>query len=176
MKQLAIILLTLIITTAQAFAYSVKVYDYWGNRVGTYKKEGDRYVLYDFNDKKVENPEDLIINPPSQKTLTNYTQYFYDENMNPIGSFTTGFWGNNGRYYPRGRFVPRAFYQTGSPSIVRQTTNRSIIYEEKYPYSRSGKSSVNIIQSNGIGNHFFPPKHPRQMPPNKLHAGCPYYP
>ena len=44
----------MLLTVCETFAYSVKVYDQWGNRVGTYKKEGDNYVLYDFNDKKVE--------------------------------------------------------------------------------------------------------------------------
>ena len=136
MKHILVVLIMLL-TVCETFAYSVKVYDQWGNRVGTYKKEGDNYVLYDFHDKKIENPEDLIKNPPSNKALNDYAQYFYDENMNPIGGYSTGMWWNRGRYYPRGRCMPRCFYPPRGRSIVRPTSNQnSILYEERYPYGR----------------------------------------
>ena len=135
MKKLFVVFFILLLTTASTFAYSIKVYDQWGNRVGTYKKEGDNFVLYDFHDRKVENPESLIKNPPDNKTLKEYTQYFYDENMNPIGSYSAGFWWNNGRYYPRGRFIPRGFYPPRGRSIVCPNANKgSVLYEDKYPY------------------------------------------
>ena len=126
MKKLLIVLLFLSITINASYAYAIKVYDNYGNRVGTYRKEGDNFVLYDFNDNKIENPEEYIKNAPTQKTLTEYTRYFYDENMNPIGSYSTGFFGNNGRYYPRGHIQPRCFYPTTrSNYIVRPRANTS---------------------------------------------------
>ncbi|MBR1776331.1 hypothetical protein IJ750_04585 [bacterium] len=123
MKKTLLLFLISIFSSASVFAYAVKVYDEMGNRVGTYRKEGDKFVLYDFNDKKVENPETLIQNAPSQKTLTQYSQYLYDENMNPIGSFTTGFYGSNGRYYPRGFYYPKSWNpHSHGEFIVRPAT------------------------------------------------------
>ena len=43
------------ITASQVFAYAIKIYDQWGNRIGTYKKEGENYVLYDFYDNKIDS-------------------------------------------------------------------------------------------------------------------------
>ena len=87
--KIIIIMFVLFFFISETFAYSIKVYDVYGNRVGTYRKEGDNYVLYDFYDKKVEDPSTLIKNAPSQKTLTQYTQTFYDESMSPIFSYTS---------------------------------------------------------------------------------------
>lgn len=135
MKKFAAAILLLLVTTSETFAYAVKVYDQWGNRLGTYRQEGENFVLYDFYDKKVENPETLIKNPPTNNAMKEYTQYFYDENMNPIGGYSTGLWWNRGRYYP-GRFCPRSFYPPRR-SIVRPNANtNSILYEERYPYGR----------------------------------------
>lgn len=146
MRKFIYIFLLLIIATTQTFGYAIKVYDQWGNRIGTYKKEGDNYVLYDFYDKKVENPEELMQNPPNQKTLTNYTQYFYDENMLPIMGFNA-VCRNTGRYYSNGRFFARCFYRNQGPSIVRPNANtKSILYEERYPYSRNSRKNINVIQ------------------------------
>ena len=154
MKKFFILLLFMLITIPQSFAYAIKVYDQWGNRIGTYRKEGENFVLYDFYDKKIENPQELIKNPPTQKTLSNYTQYFYDENMLPIGSYTTGLWSNSGRYYPRGRFLPRCFYQNYNRGIVRPGAKvNNILYEEKYPYdpfkhkNLYNNRNINIIQN-----------------------------
>jgi hypothetical protein len=60
MFKIFLLLLSIIIFSSQVFAYSIKVYDEYGNRVGTYRKEGDNFVLYDFHDKKVEDPSTLI--------------------------------------------------------------------------------------------------------------------
>ena len=120
MRNLLIIFFILFFSLPAVFAFSVKVYDEYGNRVGTYKKDGENYELYDFNDKKIESPEQLIKNPPTQKTLTEYTQTLYDENMIPIGTFRSGLYGNDGSYYPRGLFYP--YYWTPyryEPSITR---------------------------------------------------------
>ncbi len=118
MYKIILILLIAILTIQTCNAYAIKVYDQWGNRVGTYKKEGENFILYDFYDKKIEKPEELIENAPSQKTLSEYTQYFYDENMMPIGSFSTGMWSNTGKYYPGRRYIPRCFYPSGNNYII----------------------------------------------------------
>ena len=119
MKKVLLILLATYISSTSVFAYAIKVYDEMGNRIGTYRKEGENFVLYDFNDEKVEDPTTIMKAAPSKRTLTNYTQYFYDENMQPIGSYTSGFYGSNGRYYPRGFRYPRSWYPySNSNSIV----------------------------------------------------------
>ena len=128
------------IFVAEANAYSIKVYDQMGNRVGTYKREGDNYVLYDFHDKKVDDPSALIKNAPNQKTLKEYSQTFYDENMMPIFTYSTGLYGNGGMHYPRGFYPPRCWYNTSTPSIVRPA-NKSIIKSEK---------ATNVIKT-GLG-------------------------
>ena len=105
---------------SESFAYAIKVYDEYGNRVGTYKKEGENYQLYDFYDKKIDNPDSIIKNAPSKRTLREYSRTFYDENMMPIGTFRSGLYGNNGRYYPiNTEFYPAGFYKTRTPYIVR---------------------------------------------------------
>ena len=123
MKKLFIIFVLFLFSVTSVFAYSIKVYDEYGNRVGTYRKEGDKYQFYDFNDKKVDRPEAVIKDVPTDKTLTEYTQTFYDENMIPIGTWRSGLYGNNGRYYPRGYLYPGAFYKTDTPHIVRPKAN-----------------------------------------------------
>ena len=134
MRKIFILFAVVLLTLSETFAYGIKVYDEFGNRVGTYKKEGDSYQLYDFNDRKVDQASTLIQNAPDNKTLTEYSQTFYDANMMPIGTWRSGFYGNNGRYYPRnGVFYPStAFYQTKAPYIVRphaRTDNRLYNYE-----------------------------------------------
>lgn len=133
MHKLLVVFVIFLLAVSETFAYSVKVYDEYGNRVGTYKKEGDNYQFYDFNDNKVDRPEAVIKDAPSQKTLTEYSQTFYDENMMPIGTWRSGYFGNDGRYYPRGVCYPSAFYRTYSPQIVRPRagTNNFNIPENK---------------------------------------------
>lgn len=147
MKKLLITFTILILTISETYAYAIKVYDQMGNRLGTYRKEGDHFVLYDFYDKKVENPEDLIKNAPNQRTLTNFSQYFYDENMNPIGSYTSGLWSNYGEYYPRRwgyRYIPSGFYRPmGGNYIVRPSAKTSIM---EYPPNKYPKNS-NVIKT-----------------------------
>ncbi len=150
MKKIFILLTILLLTTLETFAYAIKVYDQMGNRLGTYRKEGENYVLYDFYDKKVENPEDLIKNAPNQKTLTNLSQYFYDENMNPIGSYTSGLWSNYGGYYPPHRwgyrYVPYNYYRSMNNNyIVRPAAKSTILDYQKYPYPH--KQNINIIRT-----------------------------
>ena len=136
MRKLFILSAILFFTISETFAYAIKVYDEYGNRVGTYRKEGDNYQLYDFNDKKVDDPDSLIKNAPDKKTLTEYSRTFYDENMMPIGTWRSGFYGNNGRYYPRnGEFVPAGFYRTRTPYIVRPNANNNFFKYEDYKYN-----------------------------------------
>ncbi len=134
MHKAIIVFAVILFTISETFAYGVKVYDEFGNRVGTYRKEGDNYQLYDFYDRKVENPGTLIQNAPDKRTLTEYSQTFYDSNMTPIGTWRSGFYGNNGRYYPRnGVFYPSpGVYQMRTPYIVRphaRSDNRLYNYE-----------------------------------------------
>ena len=145
MKKFLSLLLVLILTAGSSFAYSVKVYDEFGNRVGTYRKEGDRFVLYDFNDNKIEEPEELIEDAPPQKTLTQYTQYLYNENMVPIATYRSGYWGSNGRYYPRGFMYPRGWMPTASPCIVRPNAKPSILNDKDYYEKNGRKGSTNVI-------------------------------
>lgn len=130
MHKILVLFIILLFTLGQSFAYSIKLYDEYGNRVGTYRKDGDSYQLYDFNDKKVDTPEMLIQNAPDKKTLTEYSQTFYDANMNPVGTWHSGYFGNNGRYYPRGGvFYPTGFYKTGTPYMVRPHANYGGMYQ-----------------------------------------------
>ena len=126
MRKLLIIFLLTCFFISSAYAYSIKVYDEYGNRVGTYRKEGDKYQFYDFNENKIDHPEAIIKDAPTEKTLTEYTRTFYDENMMPIGIWRSGYFSNDGRYYPRGYFYPSAFYKTQNPSIVRPSANSSL--------------------------------------------------
>ena len=119
MRKILLILFILFLSIGETFAYAVKVYDQFGNRVGTYRKEGDNFVFYDFYDKKVDSPEKLIQNPPSQRTLTEFTQTLYDENMMPIGTFTSGLYGSDGIYYPRGWYHMRGWRHHRHNYIVR---------------------------------------------------------
>ena len=139
MRRIFILFAVILFTVSETFAYAVKVYDEFGSRVGTYRKEGDTYQLYDFNDRKVNQPDTLIKNPPDNKTLTEYSQTFYDSNMNPIGVWRSGFYGSNGRYYPRGGvFYPSSAYRPmRTPYIIRphaRTDNRTYNYEN-YRYN-----------------------------------------
>lgn len=131
MKRSFILLLTLFITANITFAYSVKVYDEMGNRVGTYKKENGQFVLYDFNDNKVEDPSTLMQRQPSQQALNYYTQYLYTENMQPIAPYASNFYRNAGRYY-RGFRYPSAWYQHSSgPAIVVPSVGEGFTVKEK---------------------------------------------
>ena len=125
MRKIFIIFVLFLFSINSIFAYSIKVYDEYGNRVGTYRKEGDKYQFYDFNENKVDHPEAVIKNVPTDKTLTEYSQTFYDENMMPIGTWRSGYFGNDGRYYPRGVYYPTCFYKTNTPQIVRPRAGTS---------------------------------------------------
>lgn len=135
MRKILIIFSIILFTISETFAYAIKVYDEYGNRVGTYRKEGDKYQLYDFYDNKVENEEALIEDAPDTKTLTEYSQTFYDENMMPIGTWRSGFYSSNGRYYPRRyAFYPSNFNGPPTPYIVRPhaRTNHGLHYYNSY--------------------------------------------
>jgi len=134
MRKLLTILLLFLFTASNVFAYSIKVYDEYGNRVGTYRKEGDKYQFYDFNDNKVDRPEAVIKDAPTERTLTEYSQTFYDENMMPIGTWRSGLFGNDGRYYPRGVYYPTAFYKIRTPYIVRPGANSSLNKYNNMPH------------------------------------------
>lgn len=144
MRKIFVLFTILLFTVTQSFAYSIKVYDEYGNRVGTYKREGEGYQLYDFNDNKVDAPEMLIKDAPDKKTLTEYSQTFYDQNMNPIGTWHSGFYGNDGRYYPRGgMFYPTGFYNTRTPYIVRPHANANTGFFKYADY----KDNVNYVDT-----------------------------
>ncbi len=151
MRKIFIILSIILLTVSESFAYAIKIYDEYGNRIGTYRKNGDKYELYDFNDKKVDNPEKLMKNPPSQRTLKEYQQTFYDQNMMPIGTWRSGFYGSNGRYYPRHvEFYPTGFYKTRSPYIVRPNANGFYKYADY-------KDNVNFVDTRYPKFHKFVP-------------------
>ncbi len=150
MRKLLFTFIFFIFMTTECFAYSIKLYDEYGNRVGTYRKNGDNFELYDFNDNKVESPEKLIKNAPTQRMLKEYSQTFYDENMQPIGIWRSGFYGNDGRYYPRyGSFYPVGRNHPRAPYIVRPRTNYLTS-----PYSNR-RNSINYIDSRFPGFHKF---------------------
>ena len=139
MRKIFVLFTVILFTVSETFAYAVKVYDEYGNRVGTYRKENGSYQFYDFNDRKIEQPDTIIQNPPDTKTLTEYSQTFYDANRMPVGTWRSGFYGNDGRYYPRGgMFYPSpAYMQMPAPYIVRphaRTDNRQYNYEN-YRYN-----------------------------------------
>ena len=132
MRNILIVLLIILMTTSATLAYAIKVYDEYGNRVGTYKKEGENYQLYDFYDKKVDNPDDLIQNAPDRDTLKEYSRTFYDENMIPIGSLRSGLYSKGGSFYPRGTFYPTGekYYFRPTPYIVRPSANHGLKLEK----------------------------------------------
>ena len=144
MRKVLILSAIILLTMSEIYAFAVKVYDEYGNRVGTYRKEGGSYQLYDFHDRKIENPANLIKNAPDSKTLTEYSQTFYDENMIPIGTWHSGFYGSNGRYYPRySEFVPAGFRRTQTPYIVRP---HGYTQEGIYKYA-DYKDNVNSVDT-----------------------------
>ena len=146
MRKLLILLLAMFFITSDVFAYAIKVYDEYGNRVGTYRKEGDDYQFYDFNDRKVDAPSKIIENAPDKKTLTEYSQVFYDENMVPIGGWRSGFYGNDGRYYPRyTEYYPSSWYRTRTPYIVRPSA-KSNQYDNFFKYE-DYKNNVNYVDT-----------------------------
>jgi len=149
MRNFFILLTIILLTASQVFAYSIKVYDEYGNRVGTYRKEGDNYQLYDFNDNRVDSPEMLIKEAPDKKTLTEYSQTFYDENMMPIGTWRSGFYGNNGKYYPRGWYYPSAWRNSRTPYIVRPRANPNFYKYADY------QNNVNYVDTRYPKMHKF---------------------
>ena len=119
MKKVLLILLATFISSTSVFAYAIKVYDEMGNRIGTYRKEGENFVLYDFNDEKVEDPTTIMKAVPSKRTLTNCTQYFYDENMQPITVYPYGYYTGNRKFLNSGYRYPRSWYPySNNNSIV----------------------------------------------------------
>lgn len=152
MRKIFILSAIILFTVSQTFAYSIKLYDEYGNRIGTYKKEGDEYQLYDFNDNKVDNPAMLIREEPDKRTLTEYSQTYYDENMNPVYTWRSGFYGSDGRYYPRNAI----FYPTGvsgirTPYIVRPHANNGTGI---YQYA-DNNSSINYVDKRYAQFHKF---------------------
>ena len=130
MCKLILILLIIFITAGESFAYAVKVYDEYGNRVGTYRKVGDGYEFYDFYDRKVEKAEDIIKNAPTQKVLSETEPRIYNSDLLPLDAYNFPIYGTEWRYHtrryvrphfvnmPRGRYIVRPRRQPlGSPSI-----------------------------------------------------------
>ena len=131
MRKILALFVLLIVLCSNVYAYSIKVYDENGSRIGTYRKEGDNYVLYDFNDKKIENPSTLIQNAPSQNNLKEYSQYLYNENMYPIGTYRDGYFGPNRIHYGYG--YNGGIYRRHLNGIRRNRANsepRSTVYED----------------------------------------------
>ena len=140
MNRIFLLLIILLSFTTETFAYAIKVYDEYGNRVGTYRKEGDKYQLYDFNDKKVETPDGLTHGNPKTKVMSENYQILYDENMIPIGRWEPVIYGSNGRYYPLGGiFYPVPYNDYSGNYIVKPDSNI---------YSQNQKpNSTNIIDT-----------------------------
>ena len=138
MRKIVLILLIFFISVSSAYSYAIKVYDEYGNRVGTYRKVGDSFEFYDFYDKKVDNAEEIIKNAPTQKTLSEVNRTLYDENFVPIGTYTTGVYTDGWRYYPR-RFSKTIFspFQpvTNTPYIVRPNA--------RYTFDKYGTTPLN---------------------------------
>lgn len=150
MHKIILTIFLIFVCMSEVFAYAIKVYDEYGNRVGTYRKEGDNFVLYDFYDKKVDDPSTLIKNAPNQKTLTNYSHTFYDEYMMPLFSYSTGYYGSNGRYYPRGFYPPRNWIGSPDcPSIVRPRAGRSVIKSENTNVTSTRPLTQDMIINRG---------------------------
>ena len=144
MRKFLIITFLMLAFISETFAYAIKVYDEYGNRVGTYRKEGERFQLYDFNDNKVEEPSDIIKDAPTQRTLKEYTRTLYDENMMPIGTMRSGLYSSDGRYYPRGYIRPAGFYPYYNRNyIVRPGTGNLQRYRNGFP---TRPNSTNIIR------------------------------
>lgn len=85
MKKTIVTLLLLILTAGQSFAYVEKVYDEYGNRVGSARKIGDTYEWYDMNDKRVQSYKDLadgaevfVGNLPARPADYYYNYYYWD--------------------------------------------------------------------------------------------------
>lgn len=138
MRKILILSFIFLLTITETFAYAIKLYDEYGNRIGTYRKDGDEYQLYDFYDKKVDNPDNLIKNAPDNNTLNEYSRTFYNEAMMPIGVWRSGYYGNDGRYYPRGvQFYPAGMHRTRSPYMIRPraNANKDFYKYEDYKYN-----------------------------------------
>ena len=92
MKKILFSILLLVIFANSAFAYAIKIYDEYGSRIGTAKKVGENYELYDMDGKKFENYEKLHSSIPfdNKTTLQERIIYFYDQDLRPIGTISNG--------------------------------------------------------------------------------------
>ena len=93
MKKYLIILL-LFMTTAQSFAMVEKVYNEFGQRVGSVRKKGDAYEWFDMDNRQVKSYKDLsggaeiFVGTPGRRFnyysydpyhyYVNYPYYFYN--------------------------------------------------------------------------------------------------
>lgn len=63
MKKLLLLLLMFVVSTSMAFSYSIKLYNDNGYMIGTAKKNGEDYEIYDLNDNRVKD-YDAFYNSP----------------------------------------------------------------------------------------------------------------
>lgn len=59
MKKTIVIFAVFLFSATQTFAYMEKVYDEYGNRVGSARRIGDSYEWYDKDNKRVNSYKDL---------------------------------------------------------------------------------------------------------------------
>lgn len=85
MKKAIVTLSLLILTAGQSFAYVEKVYDEYGERVGSARKVGDSYEWYDMDNKRVKSYKDLangaevfVGSLPARPADFYYSYYYWD--------------------------------------------------------------------------------------------------
>ena len=94
MKKIFIIFLLFFLTVCESYAYTVKLYDQYGNHIGSAKKNGEQYEIYNLNNDKVESYDDLFDKTATKQIITEYSRVIYDQNLRPVGTFTEGIYGN----------------------------------------------------------------------------------
>ena len=133
MQKFLVLMLISIFTIAQTYAYAIKVYDEYGNRIGTYRKSNEKYEFYDFHENKVENPEDVIQNPPSQKTLIEiYQGRIYNPDMMPLDTYSNRLYDIWDKNSPKRYSFPPSVNMPREPYIVCPRT------KNLYPYNGNG--------------------------------------
>ena len=134
MRNLVLLIIIMLITGGEVFSFAIKVYDEYGNRVGTYRRVGDSYEFYDFYDRKVEKAEDIIKNAPSQNTLKEVGTRIYNPDMMPLDSYSSNLYGTYWRNYPRRFIRPQYVNSPRAPYIVRPRA-RDIFPHSRMQYS-----------------------------------------
>lgn len=77
MQKLLLLLLIFAMSTSMTFAYSIKLYNDNGYMIGTARKNGEDYEIYDLNDKRVTDYDAFYNSPgdPDRKQMPE-SKYF----------------------------------------------------------------------------------------------------